>query len=394
MGITIEQLDEGLRQELQFWSTYSSHMCESEKQTFALSKMGIPEGYTYNLEGKSILEVGGGPVGVSLRCVNGRRKIIDPLPYPDWVWERYDYFGVEYETIRAEDMEETGWDEVWVLNVLQHVDDLDLVLQKIKQSAKVLRIFEWLDIPTDLMHKHSLEKVHLDKVFVIDGHTEQVSQPYMYAASAYFGCYALNNEITPVIVTDLHQKWGGDMHRAMVHYIKATRGDAPVVVAEVGVLAGQSALITLETLNVETLYLVDPYTGYSTDTYTQKELDIARQAAIKLLAPYKDKIVWLPFSSLEAAKFFNDTGIRLDAAYLDGDHAYQPVLNDICTYMPLVKNDGVIGGHDFIDDIVEDNRMIQVKSAVIDYANQNDTPFFSCDFSYSDWWIDKAQLEV
>lgn len=188
-----------------------------------------------------------------------------------------------------------------------------------------------------------------------------------------------------------HKKWGGNLHRAMLHYIKTIDKGQALVGAEIGVLAGQNALIILETLDIEKLYLIDPYTVYETDFYTQADLNEARQAARTLLAPYKDKIIWLPFASLLGAKYLNDIDVQLDFAYLDGDHAYQPVLDDITTYMPLVKPDGVIGGHDFIEDIMEPNRSLQVKSAVIDYCKQQDISFYSCDFEYSDWWIDKSQ---
>ena len=391
-GQDISRLTEGFQQELAFWSAYASHVCEVEKQTYALSHMGIeiPE-YVYNLSGKSILEIGAGPTGVSLRCVNGRRKIIEPLDYPRWVWERYEYFGVEYDKMRVEDMDEEGWDEVWVLNVLQHIDDLDLALQKIKQSAKVLRIFEWLDIPADTIHKQVLQKNSLDKMLGIHGNVVEVNEPYMYNANAYVGYFNLTTEGAR---PGLHRKWGGDLHRAMIHYISNMGKSEPLIGAEIGVLAGLNTAIILAVLNIDTLYLIDPYTIYDTDTYTQEQLNTARQTAVTALAPYQDKIVWVPFSSQDAAKYLADAGVQLDFAYIDGDHAYQPVLDDIAAYMPLVKADGVIGGHDFIDDIAEPNRYIQVKSAVFDYSQQYGIPFYSCDFEYSDWWIDKSQLET
>jgi len=394
MGETVPVLTEGEEQELAFWSTYASHLCETDKQTYALEYMGIlpnqyqhqAQMYSYDLAGKSILEIGGGPVGVSLRCVNGRRKVIEPLEYPDWIWSRYEYFGIEYERIGVEDMREGNWDEVWVLNVLQHVNDLDKAIQNIKKSAKALRIFEWLGVPTDAAHKFTLDRKYLDKAFGVVGNIIKVDQEYTYKCDAYHGCFDLTAQDSV-----LHKKWGGDLHRAMIHYIKSIKNDSPLIGAEVGVLAGDNTITILENLNIERLYLIDPYTVYDTDIYSQNELNQARRTAIGKLAQYKDKIVWLPFISQRAAQYLGDTSVKLDFAYLDGDHAYQPVLDDIEAFMPLVKEDGVIGGHDFIADIVEETRCIQVKSAVLDYSQKYAVPFFSCDFAYSDWWIDKSQ---
>lgn len=405
MDERISSLTEGQQGELKFWSTYASHLCEADKQTFCAQLIGIDfTPFVHDLQGKSILEVGAGPVGLTLRCVNGRRKVIEPLQYPDWVWDRYEYFGVEYERVYAEDMNETGWDEVWVINVLQHVDDLNSVLQKIRQSAEVIRIFEWLDIPADDVHKFSLRKDYLDQALGISGHTSAIDERYMYKTTAYHGCFDLDQaREQPEVSTPtehptdgLHQKWGGNLPRAMIHYIKAMDKGRPLVGAEIGVLAGQSATIILSTLDIGKLYLIDPYTVYATEVYTQAQLDEARRVAGTSLAPHKDKIVWVPFKSLDAARYLSDVSVQLDFVYLDGDHAYQPVLDDIAAFMSLVKDDGIIGGHDFVEDIVdpEQHRYTQVKSAVLDYTRQHGFPFYSCDFEYSDWWVDKTQIGV
>jgi len=178
--------------ELSAWSSYSMHECERDKQTYSAKLMGLDfSNYVLDLGGKSVLEVGAGPIGLTLRCVNGRRKVIDPLPYPDWVWERYKYFGVEVEHLSAEDMNEGDWDEVWVLNVLQHVNDVGLAMEKIKKSAKVLRIFDWLNVPSDTCHPNILTKEILDLGFGINGQTTPIKCKYMYDADAYCGVYPL-----------------------------------------------------------------------------------------------------------------------------------------------------------------------------------------------------------
>lgn len=385
------------KQELKFWSTYSSHLCEFDKQTYCASKMGLKfSPYSFDLAGKSVLEIGAGPQGLVLRCVNGMCKVIEPLGYPQWVWDRYKYFGVAYEKTRVEDMKETGWDEVWVVNVLQHVDDLELTLEKIAASAKVLRIFEWLNIPADDVHQHTLTKEILDGSFKIDGRTRLIRRRFMYRTDAYYGAYDLleGSSIASQPDPELHTKWGGNLHRAMIHYIKSKEGDRPLIGVEVGVLAGLSTEIILNILNIKKLYLVDPYKVYDTDTYSQEELDTAHKVAVARLQPWKDKIEWVKMKSLDAAKMFEKKGIRFDFGYLDPSHAYDDVIDDANAWWDLVIR--YLGGHDYLPDIVEPEnyRYIQVMSAINDWTSAHRRPFFSSDFEYSDWWIDKKQLDM
>ena len=44
-------------------------------------------------------------------------------------------------------------------------------------------------------------------------------------------------------------------------------------------------------------------------------------------------------------------GLKYDFIYLDGLHTYDGVKTDITNYLPLVKEGGVIGGHDYTDKI-------------------------------------------
>jgi hypothetical protein len=50
-------------------------------------------------------------------------------------------------------------------------------------------------------------------------------------------------------------------------------------------------------------------------------------------------------SSVVASERFEDAS--LDFVYIDGDHKYSAVQEDIAKWLPKIKKDGVIGGHDF-----------------------------------------------
>jgi len=44
-------------------------------------------------------------------------------------------------------------------------------------------------------------------------------------------------------------------------------------------------------------------------------------------------------------------GLKYDFVYIDGLHTYDGVKTDIINYLPLVKDGGVIGGHDYTNQI-------------------------------------------
>lgn len=49
--------------------------------------------------------------------------------------------------------------------------------------------------------------------------------------------------------------------------------------------------------------------------------------------------------SVEAAKLFSDNS--LDFVFIDAQHDYDSVYNDITSWLPKIKNGGIIAGHDY-----------------------------------------------
>lgn len=118
----------------------------------------------YDLGGKSVLDIGGGPASLLLKTINpGRRVVIDPCEYPGWVGARYDEVGIEYFRYTGEDYRdppsqfaEAKFDECWIYNVLQHVKSPKKIIENARKSANTIRLFEWIDMPTSIGHPHSL----------------------------------------------------------------------------------------------------------------------------------------------------------------------------------------------------------------------------------------------
>lgn len=136
---------------------------------------------------------------------------------------------------------------------------------------------------------------------------------------------------------------------------------------EVGVFQGQNAQLLLDTIPNLKLYLVDPYVAYS---YTNKRrsnkwkwhqptMDTIRHKALKQLA--NSNVVWLMQPSKIASRYFDDG--FLDFVYIDGNHSFDDVMQDILEWSPKVRKGGCITGHDY--------GIRAVRAAVDTYAKRN-----------------------
>jgi hypothetical protein len=152
-------------------------------QTHFAGKMG------YDVVGRSIVDIGGGPASILLKAVHLKAgKVIDPIRFPDWVEKRYNHMNIERMYCAGEDIPVAmphAWDEAWVYNCLQHVKSPEAVLENAKLLSKTVRIFEWISSHVDESHPHSLSKDRLDKALGCDGKTLFLSH------DVYRGCQGL-----------------------------------------------------------------------------------------------------------------------------------------------------------------------------------------------------------
>ncbi len=146
-----------------WWDTCANTWFEEFKQIEYARRMGLTMVYggrwpAWDLNGKSVLDLGGGPVSMLLKAYRpGHMTVVDPCKFPAWVMGRYGAAGVEYIRLPAEKfMTAETYDECWIYNVLQHVEDPVKVIATALTSAKILRIFEWVNIPGDEKHPHVL----------------------------------------------------------------------------------------------------------------------------------------------------------------------------------------------------------------------------------------------
>jgi len=152
--------------ESDYWGNCCNSMDEEVKQFFYAKLMEIPKysPYSFSVKGKKILDIGGGPVSLLLKCHDhGGSTVVDPIKYPQWTLDRYEANNIKYKQKPGEKINETGYDEVWIYNCLQHVIDPKKIINNAKKAAPVIRIFEWINIPAHEGHPHELKEEKLNK---------------------------------------------------------------------------------------------------------------------------------------------------------------------------------------------------------------------------------------
>ena len=171
--------------------------------------------------------------------------------------------------------------------------------------------------------------------------------------------------------------------------LKTLRDSGDLVGVEIGVGRGEHARSLLETLNIAKLYLIDPYEMYEAYVAggsinygdTQLPLSQAFIEAQKILKPFEKKITWIKKMSNDA---MNDIEETLDFVYIDGNHDYEFVKNDIENYYPHLKKGGVIGGHDFYNGFAKTHN--GVVTAVTQFTVSKAIQLY---VEQPDWWFYK-----
>ena len=114
--------------------------------------------------------------------------------------------------------------------------------------------------------------------------------------------------------------------------------------AEIGVEQGVYSKVLCEA-GME-LYAVDAWSSYSgyRDHVNQKKLDGFYEKTKELLAPYDCHII--KGFSMDVVKDFEDE--NLDFIYLDANHNFINIAQDIWHWSKKVRKGGIVAGHDYV----------------------------------------------
>ena len=175
---------------------------------------------------------------------------------------------------------------------------------------------------------------------------------------------------------------------AMQHF-----GDKKVVGAEIGSSIGNNAYETLTAWeNLEKLHMVDSFV-VCPDFKSQEEQERNKFILTSRFEGDPRTNIILK-SSDDACKMFEPKS--LDFVYIDANHTYEAIKKDLINWTPLVKDGGMVSGHDY--EYWDDEKQIRsVKIAVEEYFDKSKLRFgvrvrlVDLDtFAFSiecDWWI-------
>jgi hypothetical protein len=90
------------------------------------------------------------------------------------------------------------------------------------------------------------------------------------------------------------------------------------------------------------LTCIDPYNEYHSRR-SQRNLDSNYEIAVETLKPYNAEIVRA--ASLDVVDSFTNRSI--DFLYIDGNHEFDPVMQDMIRWIPKVKENGIVALHDY-----------------------------------------------
>lgn len=155
---------------------------------------------------------------------------------------------------------------------------------------------------------------------------------------------------------------------------------------EIGAYAGEGTVILAE--RFERVITIDPWiNGYDNEDASSHmfNMDDVKKSFLKRIEPF-DNIIPISGTSADALGMFEDNSIEL--VYIDAIHRCGPVKNEIWNWLRKVKNDGIIGGHDFCgywgevvdavidtiglpEDIFKDKSWIKSKESIIYHENIN-----------------------
>lgn len=157
--------------------------------------------------------------------------------------------------------------------------------------------------------------------------------------------------------------------------------------AEIGCAFGGNAKAILRQWKGAKLYMVDPWVAQPTEVYRERtdgvDFDAYYESCLQL-AREDARVQLVRMYSVEAAKQFADG--QLDFVYIDANHSYEAVRDDMAAWFPKVKSGGVFAGHDYGDD-THWPHYCEVKKAVDEWAYAHHTPFTvgRC----CSWWMIK-----
>lgn len=151
------------------------------------------------------------------------------------------------------------------------------------------------------------------------------------------------------------------------------KSNAFLLGVELGTDHGKYAQQLLDGIPNLQLNCIDPWLPYTEGTSVHNEENVNKiyEEAKNRLFPYPNCGI-IRKTSMEAVKNYEDN--MLDFVFIDGNHSYSYVKEDIEEWTKKVKPGGIVAGHDYKEDKVNNYGVIE---AVNEYVRENHiSPWF------------------
>lgn len=177
--------------------------------------------------------------------------------------------------------------------------------------------------------------------------------------------------------------------RPTTQFMKRIYKKKDLLIVEIGTWKGSNAMGMLDILPIKKIYLVDPYIHYDNyNDYTENDMEDTYNKVVEKFKTFGDKVEIIRKTSKDAISLIPD---NLDFVYIDGNHDYEYIKEDIHMYYPKLKKGGILGGHDY--DYI---KWPGVTKAVNEFVEKNNLKLMIYEESVDsnglivhDWWLVK-----
>lgn len=169
----------------------------------------------------------------------------------------------------------------------------------------------------------------------------------------------MNKKIVMLVIMSMHiSVFNADSSQAGTLEVKSRFSDYlehlphKAIVAEIGVQEGTFARFIWQITRPKELYLIDCWEHQDPTVFDDPDANVEQKEQDKLYKKVKNMFSQFPEVSViksyskESADLFPDE--YFDWVYIDANHAYDFIKEDLAIWYPKVKKGGYICGHDYI----------------------------------------------
>lgn len=133
---------------------------------------------------------------------------------------------------------------------------------------------------------------------------------------------------------------------SLIEFIKEHKNTKEMKMIEIGSYVGESTMMFCD--NFMEVVSIDPHIG----DYDINDPTVTNHAAFNVVYDEFNKNM-KPYNNFRHIRMTSDDaikhliGVKVDFVYIDGLHTYEQIKKDIKNYLPLISENGFIGGHDY-----------------------------------------------